>query len=120
MYGLGVCAASCGASFAEMVPGALEKLAAVIQHPQARDEDNEAASDNAVGLRCRALPAARKLNAGVYAGERGGEDLPALQCPSGLGQHPSDVVRTLALRWCDRGWELTPELAQAGIPATKG
>ena len=50
MYGLGVCAASCGASFAEMVPGALEKLAAVIQHPQARDEDNEAASDNAVGF----------------------------------------------------------------------
>jgi hypothetical protein len=49
VYGLGVCAASCGEAFAEIVPAALEKLAAVIRHPQARDEDNEAASDNAVG-----------------------------------------------------------------------
>ena len=50
-----MCAANCGEAFAEIVLAALKKLAAIIQHPQARDEENEAASDNAVGRRCRAL-----------------------------------------------------------------
>ena len=48
VYGVGVMAAALGAAFAPHVPGALAALARVIQAPDARNEENLNATENAV------------------------------------------------------------------------
>lgn len=47
-YGLGLLAEHIPAAFVQVLPQALEKILRVIQHPQAREDDNESATDNAV------------------------------------------------------------------------
>ena len=48
VYGVGVMAAALGANFTPHVPSALAAMAAVIQAPNARDEDNISATENAI------------------------------------------------------------------------
>ena len=108
MYGLGVCAASCGASFAEMVPGALEKLAAVIQHPQARDEDNEAASDNAVGHGLLSARNGRRLK---VTWMRAQVSSVGKICLHFSGQ--ADLASILPM-WCVRLWACSVSVSASG------
>ena len=48
VYGVGVMAQALGAAFTPHVPASLAALAAVIQAPDARDEENANATENAV------------------------------------------------------------------------
>ena len=48
VYGLGATADACHGAFSTFAGAALEKLVAVVAHPDSRSEDNEAATDNAV------------------------------------------------------------------------
>lgn len=48
VYGLGVCAQHCQAAFAGSAMEAAQKIAAIIGHPEAKNEANRMATDNAV------------------------------------------------------------------------
>jgi hypothetical protein len=47
-YGLGVCAEKFGAKMAPFCEQCVPKLMAMVQHPEAREDDNEDATDCAV------------------------------------------------------------------------